>query len=160
VVLVLIAAAFLPRWWAHRIGQVSDGSFTAGIAAGLACGVAFTALPLAALRGVVRRQRSWTARFAFLLFAGLLAAPNVITLGIVVGTSKAAHAGERTMDVDAPGFRGATAAGSVVGALLILLIWSLLAGRGRRKREIARLKGELRQRDRPAAQLADPDPAD
>ena len=151
LVLALIAAAFLPRWWAHRIGGVADGSFTAGIAAGLACGVAFTALPLAALRGVLRRHRSWTARFAFLLLAGLLAAPNLITLGIVVGTSKAAHAGERTMDVDAPGFRGATLVGAVLGTLLTLLLWSLLAGRRRRMREIARLKDELRQQAEPSA---------
>jgi MFS family permease len=149
LVLALIAAAFLPRWWAHRIGGVADGSFTAGIAAGLACGVAFTALPLAALRGVVRRHRSWTARFAFLLLAGLLAAPNLITLGIVLGTSKAAHAGERTMDVDAPGFRGATLVGAALGTLLTLLLWSLLAGRRRRMREIARLKDELRQQEEP-----------
>jgi hypothetical protein len=147
VVLVLIGAAFLPRWWAHRIGQVADGSFTAGIASGLACGIAFTALPLAALRGVVKRHRSWSARFAFLLLAGLLAAPNLLTLGIVLGTNRAAHAGQRTMDVDAPGFRGATAVGAVLGMVLIVALWSLIAGRHRRKREIVRLKDELRQRD-------------
>jgi hypothetical protein len=154
VVLVLIGAAVLPRWWAHRIGNVSDGSITAGIAAGLACGVVFTALPVLALRGVVRRHRSWTARFAFLLLAGLLAAPNLLTLGIVVGSGNAAHAGERTMDVDAPGFRGATLAGAIVGVLLVAVYWVLMAGRRRRKRQLEELRAELRKRDQPAAEPA------
>jgi hypothetical protein len=153
VVLVLIGAAVLPRWWAHRIGQVSDGSLTAGIAAGLFCGVVFTALPLLALRGTVRRHRSWTARFSFLLVAGLLGAPNLLTLGIVLGNGNAAHAGERTLDVDAPGFRDATLAGAVIGALLVIAYWVLMANRRRRKREIVSLKQELRRRDEPPAEV-------
>jgi MFS family permease len=143
----LVATAFLPRWWAHRIGSVADGSFTAGISAGLVVGAVFTALPLLAVRYMLRRGASWGSRLALLVVAILLAVPNLITLGIVVGTGAGAHAGERTLDVDAPGFRGAALVGAVLGTLLMVALWSLLFGRRRRNRQLAELKGELRRRD-------------
>jgi len=152
------ATRFLPRWWAHRIGDVSDGTFTAGVSAGLVCGLAFTLLPLLVLRGVVRRSASWTARFTLVVLAFLLAVPNLITLGIVLGTNNAAHAAERTFDVEAPGFRGATLAGAVVGGLLAVAFWVLLGWGRRRRRQIADLKARLAERDEQAkAPTADPE---
>jgi hypothetical protein len=141
------ATRFLPRWWAHRIGAIADGTFTAGIAAGLACGIAFTLLPLLVLRGSVRRRATWTARFAFLVLALLLAVPNLITLGVVLGTNNAAHAAERTFDVDAPGFRGATLAGAVLGGLLAISLWVLRWRAGHRRRRIADLEAQLAGRE-------------
>jgi hypothetical protein len=141
------ATRFLPRWWAHRIGAVSDGTFTAGISAGLVCGIAFTLLPLLVLRGVARRGATWTTRFVLVVLAFLLAVPNLITLGIVLGTNDAAHAAERTFDVDAPGFRGATLAGAIVGGLLGAAFWVLLWRGRRRRQQIADLKGRLAERD-------------
>lgn|GEM_PF-973838 len=148
VLVVLIVAglalsAVLPRWWAHRIGRVADGSLAAGVAAGLTLGVVFTAAALAALRGSVRRGRSWRARGWLLLLALLVAVPNLITLGIVIGSGDAAHAGERTLDVEAPGFRGGTLAGCVIGAVLMAGLWFLLSSRRRHLREIDRLRAEL-----------------
>jgi hypothetical protein len=152
IVVGLALAAFLPRWWAHRIGRVADGSLTAGIAAGLTCGVVFTAAALAALRETVRRGRSWRARWWFLALAVLVAVPNLITLGIVIGSGDAAHAGERTLDVDGPGFRGATLVGCILGAIAMVLLWFLLSSRRRQQNEIARLRAELALARRDAAQ--------
>jgi MFS family permease len=158
----LITVAFLPRWWAQRVGQVSDGSFTAGVFSGLTCGVVFTALPLLALRMVVRRRARWGTRLVWLVVAALVASPNLTTLGIVLGSGNAAHAGQRIMDVDAPGFRGATLVGAILGAIGILALWTLLAGRRRRRREVTRLRAELklREADRAEESGARPSPLD
>jgi hypothetical protein len=42
----LIGAAFLPRWWAQRIGDQVGGSITTGTSLGLFYGFVFTLLPL------------------------------------------------------------------------------------------------------------------
>ena len=70
----------------------------------------------------------------------LLASPNLLTLGIVIGSGKAAHAGERTLDVDAPGFRGARLAGAIVAVLTLVAVEYLLVSRrwSRRKLREAR----------------------
>jgi hypothetical protein len=127
IVLVVVASAFVPRWWAHRVGDFSNQSFTRGILAGLVLGFVCTLLPLALAWIGVRRFRSWRGKFLVVLAAVLLAAPNLLTLSVVLGSGNAAHAGDRTLDVEAPGFRGASLAGALVAAALvaapIYLLW-------------------------------------
>jgi hypothetical protein len=89
----LLGASFLPRWWAHRVGAQASGGFTGGILAGIFYGFVFTALPLAMLRVTFRKRRTWKAWAGMFGFAILLALPNLLTLGIVLGSGKAAHAG-------------------------------------------------------------------
>jgi len=142
-VLVLFAAsAFLPRWWSHRIGNQADGSFTNGIGLGLFYGFTFTLVALVLLVVGLRRIRSWKGRLILLGIAILIASPNLITLGIVLGPGGGAHAGERTLDVDAPGFRSSSLIGAVVAALVVLAIWLLLRSRSQAKQESARLRNE------------------
>jgi len=142
-VLVLFAAsAFLPRWWSHRIGNQADGSFTNGIGLGLFYGFTFTLLALVLLVVGLRRIRSWKGRLILLGIAILIASPNLITLGIVLGPGGGAHAGERTLDVDAPGFRSSSLIGAVVAALVVLAVWLLLRSRRQAKQESARLRNE------------------
>lgn len=142
---VLFAVSVLPRWWAHRVGAVVDGTFSAGIFAGLTCGVVFTAIPLLMLRRVVARHASVVTRVVWLVLAALFAAPNLTTLAIVIGTGNAAHAAERTFDVEAPGFRGATAVGAVIGVVFVVLLWILLAGRRRGRRRLRETEAELQE---------------
>lgn len=156
----VFAVAFLPRWWALRVGQVSDGSFTAGIFFGLTCGIVFIALPLALIRPVFRRRTAWIPRIAFLALAALTAVPNLTTLGIVLGNSEAVLDARRTMDVAAPGFRAATGVGAVLGAVGLLTLWGLLLGRRRRRRELADLRAELRRREAVDTEAADTEAAD
>lgn len=157
----LAATQFLPRWWAHRIGAVSDGAFSTAVTAGLLCGVVFTLLPLLALRRVLRRGTAWSLRFLLLVLAFLLAVPNLMTLFVVVGSNSAAHAAERTFDVDAPGFRGATLAGAVVGAVLAVAWWWLRFVLRRRRTQVADLRAALAQKEaaevKPAQGPADKD---
>jgi hypothetical protein len=72
----------------------------------------------------------------------LVASPNLVTLGIVLGPGGGAHAGERTLDVEAPGFRASSLIGAIVAALTVLVVWLLLHSRRRAMEESARLREE------------------
>ena len=140
------------------VGAQSGGHFTAGIALGVTYGFIFTVIPLAVVWWAFRKRRSlriWTLLVAAAL---LLALPNLLTLGIVVGTGGAAHAGERTLDVDAPGFRNATLAGAIVAALVFLVGGYLLRSRRRTKDELRAMREELESRDEERAEAVEDGP--
>jgi len=144
-------SAFIPRWWAQRIADMSGhGSFTKGIGSGLTLGLLGTGIPLLlALWAFLLRGRRGGKFFAgvLTLLAVIVAVPNLMTLTIVLGTSNSAHAGERVLDVEAPGFRGATAIGATVALLIFLLITFFVVRKWRR-----RVKSEKQQvRDAAAA---------
>jgi MFS family permease len=147
VLAYFIGGAVLPRWWAHRIGDQVDGSMLAGIGLGLFYGFVFTFLPLWVLWLAVRRKRSWRFRAWVALAALVLAIPNLLTLGIVVGNGSAAHAGERTLDVEAPDFRASTLVGAVVAAVAVVAVRYLLASRRRSRAREKSLRDELKARD-------------
>jgi hypothetical protein len=146
-----IGAAFIPRWWSHRIADQADGSIWSGSSLGVFYGFVFTVLPLLVMVWAVRTRRTWKTWLAFFAAAVLLALPNLFTLGIVLGRGDAAHAGERTLDVEAPGFRSGTAAGAILAALCVLAVWWLVGSRRKAHRELDRLRSETRKPDDPAA---------
>ncbi|MBF6195642.1 permease [Nocardia sp. CDC186] len=128
VVLYFILSAFIPRWWAQRVGSMVHGSFAKGIGWGLCYGGLFTILTLFLLLFAVlvwRRKGGRFAAGAAVVVAILFALPSLMTLTIVLGNSSAAHAGERILDVDAPAFRGAMLTGAVIATLLFLLAVAL-----------------------------------
>jgi hypothetical protein len=140
----LFLDAFLPRWWAQVIGNAVDGSFAAGAWWGLLVGAVFTLVPVLFLAQAVLTRKSLQVRSAFLALAVVFAVPNLLTLGIVLGTSAAAHAGERILDVDGPAFRGGSAWGAVFGgvvALVIVTMGVLYRRRGTRLRELRAQQG-------------------
>ncbi len=128
---VLIASATIPRWWAQEIGDQVDESIVRGTLVGLFYGFLFTILPLLVLGAILRWRRSLRALVVAGALALLLAIPNLLTLGIVLGTGNAAHAGERTLDVRAPAFRGASLAGALLAVVLLALIAYLTYSRDR-----------------------------
>jgi hypothetical protein len=131
LLLGLIASATIPRWWAQRIGDQVDGSIVTGTLVGLFYGFVFTALPLLVLGIVLRWRRTWRAIVMGVAFAILLAIPNLLTLGIVLGAGNAAHAGDRILDVEAPAFRGATLAGALIALGLAVFVGYLMVSRAR-----------------------------
>jgi hypothetical protein len=131
LLLGLIASATIPRWWAQQIGDQVDGSIVAGTFVGLFYGFVFTALPLLVLGAVVLWRRTWRALVMGIVFAVLLAIPNLLTLGIVLGVGNAAHAGDRILDVEAPAFRGASLAGALIAVGLATLVGYLIVSRAR-----------------------------
>jgi MFS family permease len=147
VVLYFVLAAFIPRWWAQRIGDQVDGSMATGIGLGLFYGLTFTLLPLLLILLALRRHRSWKARAWLAAGALVLAAPNLMTLSVVVGNSSASHAGERILDVNGPGFRAATLIGVIAAVAAALAIRWLVDSRRRAKKKAGRLDDELRARD-------------
>ena len=155
VIAILLASAAVPRWWAHRIGDRVDGSITQGVLVGLFFGFLFTFLALVVFIFVMRRGRTVKAIAVGLAAALVLASPNLMTLGIVLGVGSGAHAGDRTLDVEAPAFRGATLAGAIVAGLLASYLWYLLASRDRarwaRRRAEARLEEAAASPDEPDA---------
>ncbi len=112
VLALLVASATVPRWWAHRVGDQVDGSITQGTLLGLFYGFVFTFVPILVLVLILRWRRTPRAIAVALVLAILLALPNLMTLGIVLGRGNAAHAGDRVLDVEAPAFRGGSLAGA------------------------------------------------
>lgn len=129
VVIYAAAAAFIPRWWANRIGHSVNGQLATGALLGFCFGVVFTILPLGLLWLTLRRHLGWKLMAVWLLIAAVLAAPNLMTLGVAVGGGSGSHAGQRTMDVLAPMFRGAT----LIGALLAIVVFVVVVISFRRK---------------------------
>jgi MFS family permease len=139
-VLAFLGAAFLPRWWSHLIGRQVSGSMTVGVALGLFYGFLFTLLPLLVGRWGFHKRRPWKHWAAWAVATVLVAAPNLLTLGIVIGRGGGAHAAERTLDVDAPGFRNASLAGAIVAVVAIVAIAYLLHSRHRAQERLAKLR--------------------
>jgi len=149
-----IGAAFIPRWWSQRIGDQVNGSIPAGITLGLVYGFLFAVLPLLVIVWAVRRRRTWKTWLVFFAAAVFLALPNLFTLGIVLGRGNAAHAGDRTLDVEAPGFRGGSLAGAILAALCILAVWWLVRSRRHARHEVDRMRSEAREPEEPPATSA------
>lgn len=144
-----IAGAVIPRWWAQRIGGAIDGRLTFGTFVGVVCGFVFTAAPLLVLWAGWRWRRgwrdgAWKRIVVFVAVAALVAAPNLATLGIVFGNGNAAHAGERILDVEGPGFRGGSVVGALVAAAAIGGVVFLASSRRRNKRRADDYRRELR----------------
>ena len=151
LLLVLLAAAVVPRWWAQRVGSMVDGRMLVGTGLGLGIGMVFTAAPLVFLGIAARHLRSIGKALSAVVVGLLLAVPNLITLAIVLGTGNAAHAGQRILDVDGPGFRGASLVGAVIGAAFAFWVIYLMWSRRRRGRELARLTAAEKARQADAA---------
>lgn len=159
VLLYVILSSFLPRWWAGLVGRQAGGRVSGGIVLGLLYGFVFTFFPLILLAQARHRAFSWRAKTIIVLAAAALTAPNLITLAISVGTGPAAHAGERTLDVTAPGFRQATLWGVILGALTAVVVVGCSILWERRGRELKLLRARVDQLEKelpPALPLVSP----
>ncbi|MEZ5209668.1 MULTISPECIES: hypothetical protein [unclassified Gordonia (in: high G+C Gram-positive bacteria)] len=145
VALYFILAAFLPRWWAGRIGDAVDGSFARGTSTGLLIGAFGMALTLIflGLAGLSLVKRSKIPAIIFAVLGLLAAIPNLLTLSVVVGDSNAAHAGERIFDVQAPAFRAASVWVVIIGAVIGLVVCFYLVRYVRRGEQLAEARAAL-----------------
>jgi hypothetical protein len=157
-VLYYIGSAFLPRWWAHRVGDQVHGSIAAGIIVGLFYGFVFTCLPIVVAWIGFRRRRPWRWWVAFGAAAILLATPNLLTLGIVLGSGSASHAGERTLDVDAPAYRTSVLVGAVLALAATAVLAYLLFSRRQAHGRVAKLRERLKIAEAPPPATVDGEP--
>ena len=144
IVLALVGSAVLPRWWSHRIGAQVGGSITSGILLGLFYGFVFTFVPLVVLWVTFRKRRTLKSAFIMIVVAIVVAGPNLLTLGIVVGSGHAAHAGERTLDVEAPDFRASSLIGAILAVAALGAIGYLIVSRHHARRRAAELRDKLK----------------
>ncbi len=137
-------SAFLPRWWSHRIADQANGSFASGIGLGLFYGFVFTVLALAIAWFGLRRVHSWKGRARRARRRAFSSPRRTCSHSrSSLGVGNASHAGERTLDVEAPGFRASSLSGAV-GATVALVALALLLRSRRRSREDAEaLRAEL-----------------
>ncbi|MFH5210757.1 permease [Antrihabitans sp. NCIMB 15449] len=150
VIMYFILAAFIPRWWGIRIGEAADGTFTRGIGLGLLLGVVCTVAPLLLflLAGLSWKKRGGKFVAAIsAIIALIIAIPNLMTLSIVVGSGDGAHSGARSLDTEAPGFRGGTLVGAIIGVLVFVLVAFLVVQFKRRGKQLRKAKA-MQQIDR------------
>ncbi len=132
IIAYIILSALIPRWWSQQIGQAVNGGITTGTLLGLCLGFTFTLVPLAVLTLALRPHTSWKLRLTWFILALVLAFPNLCTLSVVAGDGSGAHAGSRTMDVLAPGFRGGSLIGAIVAfAAYLVVLFLVLRSRPR-----------------------------
>lgn len=143
VLLYFLLSALIPRWWSQLVGRQVSGRISNGILLGLIYGFVFSFLPLIVLAQARHRAFSWPAKGIIVLIAAVLTIPNLMTLGIAIGTSPAALAGDRTMDVTAPGFRYASLWGVVLGALAAVVVVTVSILWERRSRELKLLRARV-----------------
>lgn len=150
ILLAYLAAAFVPRWWSQRIGNQVDDRFSAGVLWGLFYGILFTLIPLLVAWQARRPMFGRTAKLVVIAIALALALPNLMTLGVVLGSGHGAHAGERIMDVRAPAFRQATLAGAITGGVIAIGWVGTLFSMRRRRAQVKQLRGQISARDQAA----------
>lgn len=154
IVAGLIASFTVPRWWAQRVGDQVNGSITQGMLVGLFYGFVFTLLPILVVTLVLLWRRKWRAVIIALLVAVILAVPNLMTLGIVLGTGEAAHAAERTLDVEAPAFRNFSLIGAIAAVAVALFVGYLVFSRRAARAKAHR--AQIRLDEASVAQAAPP----
>ncbi|MCP4086858.1 MAG: permease [Actinomycetia bacterium] len=141
-VTVAVGSAVIPRWWAQRIGGVVDGSLMMGSFVGLIIGLVFIILPLFVLILGWRYRDGLKRAVVFFAVACVLSLPNLATLRIVMGNGNGAHAGDRILDVEGPGFRGGSLIGAILGLLLFVGAGYLMTSRRRSRDRVRDLAGQ------------------
>lgn len=143
LIVAMIIAAVVPRWWAQTMGDVIQERIFYGFWVGMLVGFVFTVLPLISIYYAWRAREKKGLSIFLVILGAILAIPNLMTLWITLGAGSAAHAGQRILDVEGPGFRGGSLTGALIGAALLLFLFFWFKGAEKRKeRKAARKAAE------------------
>ena len=145
VIFFQVLSAYAPRSWSARVGRLVDGQMAIGIAWGLFYGIVFSFLGVLVAAQARRPKVALAFKPVVVLVGALMALPNWLTLWVVLGTTASAHAGERILDVQAPGFRWATLIGVIIGVGSALALELVLYRSRRRKQELSELNTKMKQ---------------
>lgn len=135
VIAYFALAAVLPVWWANVIRNQVQGNLGAGILAGMFYGFIFTFVPLLVAWQATHKAVAWPWKLAILLVAVTLAIPNLLTAGIMFGSSEAAHNGQRILGTEATWFPMWTQNSAIAAVLIFtvgLILWRIWRQRGKK----------------------------
>ncbi|CAN5213310.1 hypothetical protein BH09ACT10_BH09ACT10_17390 [soil metagenome] len=139
-----IGASFLPRWWAQRIGDQVDGSFSKGITWGLFYGFVFSFIPIVVAFQVRRRMFKIPGKIIVFVIAVLLATPNWLSLLVALSNRPAAVAAWQTFNVQAPSFLWSSLVGAVIGGVLGVATSTTSIWLKHRRNQVKSLKQQVR----------------
>lgn len=145
VIACFALASILPVWWANVIRNQVQGSLGAGILVGMFYGFVFTFVPLLVAWQATRKavKRPW--KIFIVLLAVALATPNLLTAGILIGNSEAAHNGQRIFGTDATWFPMWTQISAIAAVVIFtggVIMWTLWRGRGKKMRAFKQAEAE------------------
>lgn len=149
-VLVAVAAYFilgavLPRWWSDVIAGQIRRDLGASVLVGMFYGFVFTFVPLLVAWQATRKAVSWPWKIALVLVAVAIATPNLLTAGIAFGSTESAHAGQRTLSVDAGFFTTWTAISAVAAVVVFIavtILWALWRRRGKQMKVLRQAENQ------------------
>ncbi len=156
IILILVAAlvavaayfilgAILPRWWSDVIAGQIRRDLGASVLVGMFYGFVFTFIPLLVAWQATRKSVSWPWKIAIVLVAVAIATPNLLTAGIAFGSTESAHAGQRTLSVDAGFFTTWTAISAVAAVLIFIavtILWALWRRRGKQMKVLRQAENQ------------------
>ncbi|MCO4262990.1 hypothetical protein NG697_08685 [Pseudarthrobacter sp. MDT3-26] len=141
-------AAILPVWWANVIRNQVQGNLGAGILVGMFYGFVFTFVPLLVAWQATRKSVSWPWKLTILVAAAALASPNLLTAGIMFGSSQAAHNGQRILGTEATWFPLWTQISAIAAAVIFvvgLILWRVWRQRGKKMKVLKKAGAERSQ---------------
>lgn len=149
-VLVAVAAYFilgaiLPRWWSDVIAGQIRRDLGASVLVGMFYGFVFTFVPLLLAWQATRKAVSWPWKIAIVLVAVAIATPNLLTASIVFGSTESAHAGQRTLSVDAGFFTTWTAISAIAAVVVFIavtILWALWRRRGKQMKVLRQAENQ------------------
>jgi carbon starvation protein CstA len=138
-------AAVLPVWWANVIRNQVQGNLGAGILVGMFYGFVFTFVPLLVAWQATRKSLSWPWKLVTLVVAVAVAAPNLLTAGIMFGSSQAAHNGQRILGTEATWFPLWTQIAAIAAVVIFVvgvILWKIWRQRGRKVKLLKKAEAE------------------
>ncbi|MCO4276268.1 hypothetical protein NG701_17875 [Pseudarthrobacter sp. HLT3-5] len=138
-------AAILPVWWANVIRNQVQGNLGAGILVGMFYGFVFTFVPLLVAWQATRKSVNWPWKLTIVLAAVALASPNLLTAGIMFGSSQAAHNGQRILGTEATWFPLWTQISAIAAAVIFVvgvILWRVWRQRGKKMKVLKKADAE------------------
>ncbi|UVJ41026.1 hypothetical protein [Arthrobacter sp. CJ23] len=145
VVSYFTLSAILPRWWSDVIAGQIRRDLGASVLVGMFYGFVFTFLPLLVAWQATHKAITWPWKIVIVLLAVAVATPNLLTAGIVFGSSESSHAGQRTLSVDAGFFTTWTAISAIAAAVafvVAVILWTVWRSRGKKVKALKQADNE------------------
>ncbi|MFK0002484.1 hypothetical protein [Paenarthrobacter sp. NPDC090522] len=153
-----VLGAILPRWWSDVIAGQIRRDLGASVLVGMFYGFVFTFVPLVIAWQATHKAVKWPLKIVILLVAVAVATPNLLTAGIVFGSNESAHAGQRTLSVDAGFFTTWTAISAVAAAVIfaaVTILWAVWRRRGKQMKALKQAELERVRTAKAAASTED-----